>query len=114
MACAGATATPSHAFSPGEPLDCAIGATCFVQNHVDRDPGPEARDYRCGLQTYDMHKGVDIRVPDKVAMEAGVDVVAVADGQVHRARDGKEDGAFQIIGREAIEGRDCGNALIIA
>ena len=27
------------------PVDCVLGATCEIQNYVDRDPGPGARDY---------------------------------------------------------------------
>ena len=30
------------------PLDCAFGETCFIQQYFDHDPGPEAKDYRCG------------------------------------------------------------------
>ena len=30
------------------PVACEIGATCFVQNYVDHDSGPGAKDYRCG------------------------------------------------------------------
>src|SRR5258706_16384656 len=33
------------------PVDCQIGRACIVQNYVDRDPGPGARDYRCGFLT---------------------------------------------------------------
>lgn len=114
LAALAASATaPALAFDPLPPVDCVLGETCFLQNYVDRDPGPDAMDYRCGLQTYDAHKGTDIRVPDLAAMEAGVDVVAVADGRVLRARDGELDVSFREGGREAIAGRECGNALVI-
>ena len=37
------------------PLACDIGTACIVQNYVDRDAGPGARDYRCGFLAYDGH-----------------------------------------------------------
>jgi len=45
------------------PLDCVPGTTCLVQDYVDRDPGTDARDFRCGRLTYDGHDGTDIRLP---------------------------------------------------
>src|SRR6185503_18489146 len=42
------------------PVACEMGKACVLQNYVDRDPGPAARDYRCGMLTYDGHKGTDI------------------------------------------------------
>ena len=58
------------------PIACEIGAACIVQNYVDRDPGPAARDYHCGFLTYDGHKGTDIRVIDRARYKEGVAVVA--------------------------------------
>ncbi|MDP3767388.1 MAG: M23 family peptidase, partial [Dehalococcoidia bacterium] len=46
LAPAAATQTPPPELSL--PIACTIGRTCELQNHVDRDPGPGARDYRCG------------------------------------------------------------------
>ena len=44
-------------------VDCDMGRVCVVQNYVDMDPGPEARDQTGGPLTYDGQKGVDFRVP---------------------------------------------------
>ena len=43
------------------PVACQMGRTCFIQQYFDHDPGPGAKDYRCGVMTYDGHDGVDIR-----------------------------------------------------
>jgi hypothetical protein len=62
------------------PIDCEIGKSCVLQNYVDRDPGPGARDYRCGPLAYDGHKGTDIRVIDLPAFKRG----RVAGGDLSR------------------------------
>ena len=46
------------------PVAFEIGIACNIQNYVDQDPGPGARDYTCGRLTYDGHKGIDFRLPD--------------------------------------------------
>ncbi|MCA6241401.1 MAG: M23 family peptidase, partial [Phenylobacterium sp.] len=71
------------------PLACTPGKDCFLQNHVDRDPGPGVRDFRCGAQTYEGHTGTDIRLTDHAARLRGVDVLAAAPGRVVRLRDGE-------------------------
>jgi len=94
------------------PMDCTLGETCWLQNLVDVDPGPQARDHRCGPWTYDGHRGTDVRLKSVRAMRQGVDVLAPADGVVARVRDGMADRAF---GEPApdVEGRECGNGLVI-
>jgi hypothetical protein len=104
-----AQATPSLAL----PIDCQVGKTCIVQNYVDRDPGPEARDYRCGFLTYDGHKGTDIRVIDAKALRKGVAVLAAAPGRVRAVRDGMQDVSVRTIGKAAIAGREAGNSVVI-
>jgi murein DD-endopeptidase MepM/ murein hydrolase activator NlpD len=95
------------------PVACEMGIDCFVQNHVDRDPGPAAKDYNCGDLTYDAHNGTDIRVRDYVAMERGVSVIAAAPGRVRRLRDGEPDVNLRVIGAEAVKGRESGNFVVI-
>jgi len=95
------------------PVDCDMGRVCVVQNYVDMDPGPEARDQTCGPLTYDGHKGVDIRVPTYVEMRAGVAVLAAAPGTVKALRNDMEDVSVREIGREALQGRDAGNGVVI-
>lgn len=107
--------TPPPAGAPrlSFPLDCRIGTSCALQNHMDRDPGPEAKDYRCGRQTYQDHSGVDIRVLDLAAQRAGVDVLAAAPGTVARLRDGMADISVRAAGAAFAAGQDCGNGVVI-
>lgn len=95
------------------PVACRIGTGCEIQNYMDRDPGPGARDYRCGSSTYDDHSGLDIRLPDMRAVEAGVAVLAAASGRVARVRDGVEDVSVRTVGAAAVEGAECGNGVVI-
>jgi hypothetical protein len=92
------------------PADCALGETCFIQNFVDRDPGPGAADYTCGPLSYDGHKGTDFALPSLAAMREGVNVLAAAPGTVTALRDGMPD-----TGKATPDpgGRDCGNGVVI-
>ncbi|MSO64212.1 MAG: M23 family metallopeptidase [Alphaproteobacteria bacterium] len=94
------------------PVQCST-EECFVQNYVDVDPGAEARDYTCGLLTYDKHTGVDIRVPNMEFVRRGIPVVAAAPGIIRGARDGMDDVNFRDIGEEAVRGKECGNGVLI-
>lgn len=95
------------------PVACEIGETCEVQNFVDRDPGPGAKDYRCGSQTYQDHGGVDIRLPDMAAQAAGVSVLAAAPGRVTRLRDGVPDISVKSPNAPPLAGQECGNGVVI-
>jgi murein DD-endopeptidase MepM/ murein hydrolase activator NlpD len=95
------------------PIDCEIGKTCEVQNHVDRDPGPDAKDYRCGTQTYQDHGGIDIRLRDMAAQRAGVNVLAAAPGTVSRLRDGVADISVKTNGAALVAGQECGNGVVV-
>ena len=95
------------------PIDCEIGTACVVQNYVDQDPGPGARDYRCGFLSYDGHKGSDIRVPDSRAYRQGVAVLAAAPGRVRALRDGMPDASVRVLGKAAVAGRESGNSVVI-
>lgn len=95
------------------PVACEIGRTCEVQHYLDRDPGPDVRDYRCARRTYDGHNGIDIRVLDMPAQRAGVDVLAAAPGRVARLRDGVPDISIRAPGAPAVKGQECGNGVAI-
>jgi hypothetical protein len=95
------------------PIDCQIGKTCIVQNYVDHEPGPAARDYRCGWLTYDGHKGTDIRIPDRSLFERGVLVLAAASGRVRALRDGMPDVNVRTAGKAAVAGKEAGNSVVI-
>ncbi len=97
------------------PLKCEIGKTCWIVNYMDDAKGPDARDYACGIRTYDGHDGTDIGLPDRVAMETGTDVLAAAAGKVLRIRDSVEDKEPTEEEMAALEkaNRGCGNGILI-
>lgn len=99
------------------PIACNLGENCFVQNYVDVDPGPGARDFACGGATYDGHKGTDFRVLSAAAAE-GVSVVAAAGGKVLRLRDSMSDRLIRdYASRDALNAQignsECGNGVVI-
>jgi len=96
------------------PVACMPGESCFVQQYPDHDPGPGARDYRCGNRVYDGHDGTDIRLPDLAAQRRGVAVLAAAAGTVLAVRDGEADHLVETdADRAALSGRECGNGVLI-
>lgn len=96
------------------PVDCQLGDTCYLQNLVDLDRGPGIVDTLCSADTYDNHKGIDIRVPSVAEMAAGVDVLAAADGVVAGVRDEMADQLIDARNPPAgIKGRECGNGVVI-
>ena len=97
----------------GMPIACEPGRTCYIQNYVDADPSPSAKDYKCGTLTYDAHNGTDFRVPSLQAQQAGVEVLAAANGRVLRMRDGAPDGLFRRSTREAVRDVECGNGVVV-
>jgi len=95
------------------PIDCRLGDSCYIQSYVDRDATEAARDVTCGPQSYDGHKGTDFALPSLTAMEAGVDVLAPASGTVRATRDGMPDRLLTPDTEAEIEGRECGNGVVI-
>jgi len=95
------------------PVDCQLGDTCYIQNYVDRDPGPGARDFTCAGLSYDTHKGTDFALPSLSAMRDGVDVLAAAKGVVRGVRDGMIDKPYTRDEDARINGRDCGNGMVL-
>ncbi|MCW5734085.1 MAG: M23 family metallopeptidase [Enhydrobacter sp.] len=106
--------TAGYAIELGLPLDCEIGQTCLVQNYVDHDMSDRASDYQCGALTYDGHNGTDFRVPTLAMQRRGVHVLAVADGQVLRTRDGMADMSISAPEAPSVAGQECGNGAVIA
>lgn len=64
----------------GLPIDCDLDEVCYIQQFVDHDPSANARDFACGMLTYDGHKGTDFALPDRAMVDLGVNVVAAAPG----------------------------------
>lgn len=91
------------------PVDCTLGRDCFVQQYVDRDPGPGSNDFTCGTLSYDGHNGTDFALPSFKAMRGGVRVLATANGKVRGLRDGEPD-----LGAAGMTpGKECGNGLVL-
>ncbi|MEM6382220.1 MAG: M23 family metallopeptidase [Pseudomonadota bacterium] len=96
------------------PVQCDLGATCFIQQLVDTDSGPDARDPFCGAASYDGHTGTDIRVPQLLDTAVHGTVVAAANGTVRAIRDGQADRFVDDESdRAAVAGRECGNGVVI-
>ncbi|SEM96302.1 Peptidase family M23 [Roseovarius tolerans] len=108
---AAAQTAAADAFRLALPLDCTLGQTCYIEDYVDTDPGPGQRDYMCGLNSRDDHRGTDFMLPSFEAMQTGVDVLAAAPGTVAATRDDMADTTVTAATREAIRGRECGNAV---
>ncbi len=103
VACAQAADPPGILF----PVRCEIGRDCWFFAYMDLWSGPAYRDYRCGLRTYEGHKGTDIAPVDPGAR---LTVIAAADGVVLGRRDGMEDSPAR--GSDpSWEGRECGNGV---
>jgi len=114
MAVLALMSAPAAAFELSSPVACEMGSECFIQQYADHDPGPEARDYACGGETYNGHDGTDIRLRSTADVERSVRVVAAAAGTVLATRDGIPD---QLIRSQAdraeIANRECGNGVLI-
>jgi hypothetical protein len=102
-----AYAMPAHALELGLPLACTLGETCYIQQYFDHDTGPNWSDFTCGTLAYDGHDGTDFAVPTARVMAAGVAVLAAAAGTVKGIRDGVEDFAAKV------DGKECGNGVVI-
>jgi hypothetical protein len=100
-------------FVLGQPIDCVLGQTCHIQQYVDRDPGPGAFDYTCGGLSYDDHKGTDFALSTRADMRRGVDILAAAPGIVAGLRDGMTDRVYTDDMAAEIEGRECGNGVVL-
>lgn len=96
------------------PIDCRAGVDCIVQNYVDHDPSDGARDYACGTLAYDAHTGTDFRLPTIAAMRRGVAVLAALPGRVQAVRDGMADISADRANASEIDGRECGNGVLLA
>lgn len=95
------------------PIDCDLTSPCYIQQYVDRDPGTGVADFACGTLSYDGHKGTDFALPDRATMGAGVNVLAAAPGLVLGTRDGMDDDGYTPGRRAELEGRECGNGVVL-
>lgn len=95
------------------PVDCTLGETCYIQQYMDRDPGDGFRDFHCSNLSYDGHKGTDFALPTRADMEAGVNVLASADGRVRGFRDGMPDTGYNKQTASSVDGKECGNGVVL-
>jgi hypothetical protein len=95
------------------PVACTPGMDCWIVNYFDHNPGPGMLDYACGQLSYDSHGGTDYALRDHSVMARGVAVLAVAQGVVKAVRDGMPDVNMEQTSYETIEGRECGNGVLL-
>ena len=108
------SAVPALALELGLPVRCELGKTCFMQQYPDMDAGKGVADPLCGSQSYDGHKGTDLRILSMKDMEEGYAVIAVADGKVLRVRDGEADHLVATEeDRARVAGKECGNGIVM-
>lgn len=71
----------------------SCGSTCaLVSAYVDRDDTTAVRDWNCGSNTYDGHRGTDFAIVGGfAAQDQGRTIVAGADGTVMATHDGESD-----------------------
>lgn len=94
------------------PIDCEVGADCWITSRPDRDPGPGIRDHLDGSHTYDRHSGTDLDVAHTGAA-AATWVLAPVAGTVLGARDGVPDGELLAGGPATTADQECGNGARI-
>lgn len=93
------------------PLDCVVGKTCFIEDYVDNNPAAGAqKDFACGINSRDAHKGTDFALLEFEAIARGVPVLAAAPGMVLRTRDEMPDDRLM---RGVTEANACGNAVLL-
>ena len=92
------------------PADCILGVDCWYRAYVDLDPGSTYRDHRCGVRSYDNHRGTDVE-PFSPA-DPLFRVLAAAAGVVVGVRDGQDDSPIRD-GDTSRQGRECGNGVRI-
>lgn len=102
--------------SLGLPIDCNVGEdrACYIQVLMDHDETEGVRDHRCGSLSYDGHGGTDFALRSLEQMTKGVNVLASARGVVKAVRDGMPDVAITDKTRAQLQGRDCGNGVVIS
>lgn len=108
-----ATTALAEGLTLQSPIDCAPSQGCYIQQYMDRDPGPGVRDFTCGGLSYDGHKGTDFALPTRQHMNDGVNVLATAPGIVLGIRDGMDDDGYTPSRRAELEGRECGNGVVL-
>lgn len=100
-------------FSLQPPIGCNLETDCYIQQYVDHDPTDRSFDFTCGSLSFNAHKGTDFAIPDLARMEKGVAVMASASGVVKSVRDGMPDTGYTTETKDQIDGRECGNGIVL-
>jgi hypothetical protein len=95
------------------PIECDLTGPCYIQQYVDHDTSGGASDFTCSSLSYDGHKGTDFALPTYDMIATGVNVLASAAGTVGGVRDGMPDVRFGSESEADVEGRECGNGVVL-
>lgn len=112
-AAAAASTDASGRLLLGLPLDCEPGRTCFVSKYPDMVAGDAYGDFQCGSLSSAGSRGTNFRILSYQDMEAGVSVLAAADGIVQFVRDGMPDVSVNLVGQESVKRLGLGNAVLL-
>ncbi len=94
------------------PADCVVGRDCWYRAYVDLDPASTYRDHRCGVRSYENHRGTDV-APFSPG-DPPFRVLAAAAGVVAGVRDGLDDSPLRDdSGDSSRRGVECGNGVRI-
>ena len=69
---------------------------------------------RCGPLTHDGNTGTDFAIRDPLANPNGVNVIASAAGTIKALHDGISDIAYTPARASELDGKECGNGIVIA
>lgn len=98
----------------GIPVACDYGEDCFIESYFDHDKKEESfADHTCGKLSDDGHQSTDFKLRNQEQMVSGVNVLAGDSGVIYSVRDGMSDISVDLIGEEAVRGRECGNGIVI-
>jgi murein DD-endopeptidase MepM/ murein hydrolase activator NlpD len=104
----------TYAVDLGMPVACSYGEDCIISSYYDKSVEPAViTDHTCGRLSYDGHKSTDFMLRSHTQMKDGVSAVAVDSGTIDFVRDGMSDISVDLVGEEAVRGRECGNGVII-
>lgn len=94
------------------PADCVVGYDCWYRAYVDLDPDSTYRDHRCGVRSYENHRGTDL-APFSPG-DPPFRVLAAAAGVVAGVRDGLDDSPLRDDEDDSSRrGMECGNGVRI-
>ena len=98
------------------PVACTIGADCWITRYPNTAaPGTPPKDFKCGALTDADSTGIDIALRDAASMQAGVNILAVANGKIMNVRDDIDDAPADDAKIKSLkaEKRACGNGVFI-